>query len=97
MGLRNFMSRRRPRAVTTQTATVAASDPAEAKPSAPVDAADLEAAWAELRHTVGESNVTSFRACSRPGRYWGDDPDAVRAIAATIRQVTNSTKDAPSK
>ncbi|WP_238703490.1 hypothetical protein [Arthrobacter sp. TS-15] len=90
------MSRRRTRAVTTQTATVAASGAEEGEPSAPVDAADLESAWAELRHTVGESNVTSFRACSRPERYLGDDPDAVRAIAGTIRRVANSTEDDPS-
>lgn len=101
MGLRNFMSRRRTCAVTTQTAKVAASGAAEAKPSAPVHAADLEAAWAELRHTVGDSKVTSFRACSRNGRSWAEDPEAVRQIAATIRRIMNDTdeglKDNPAR
>ncbi|MEJ1116747.1 hypothetical protein WBO02_20800 [Paenarthrobacter sp. CCNWYY172] len=87
------MSRRRTPAATTHTVTAPPSAAAEPKPL--VNPADLEAAWAELRQTAGEANVTSFRACSRPGRYWGDDPDAVRAIAATIRRITNSTAQGP--
>ncbi|WP_369745641.1 hypothetical protein [Paenarthrobacter sp. AMU7] len=45
------------------------------------ESTDLEAAWVELRQTIDESKVTSFRACSRDGRSWAEDPEAVRAMA----------------
>ncbi|WP_422759296.1 hypothetical protein [Paenarthrobacter sp. C1] len=61
MGLRNILSRRRK-----------AVGPSMAVPAG--ELAELEAAWAELRLTVDESNVTSFRACSRNGRSWAEDP-----------------------
>ena len=54
----------------------------------PAERADLEAAWDELNQALGNSNVTSLRACSRDGRNWSDHPESVRAIAATIRDVT---------
>jgi hypothetical protein len=59
----------------------------------PGKSAELEAAWAELRQTVDESNVTSFRACSRNGRSWAEDPEAVRQIAATIARIMNDTAE----
>lgn len=73
MGLRNFLSRRRKTA----------------------DSSDLQAAWAELRQTVDESKVTSFQACRRNGRSWTEDPEAVRAIAETIRRIMKDTADGP--
>ena len=59
------------------------------------DSSDLEAAWVELRQTIDESKVTSFRACSRNGRSWAEDPEAVRAIAATIGRIVKDTAEGP--
>lgn len=59
------------------------------------ESAELEAAWTELRQTVDESKVSSFRACSRNGRSWAEDPEAVRAIAATIGSIMNEPADGP--
>jgi len=69
-------------------ATDAAVEPALLSPA---ERADLEAAWDELNQALGESNVTSLRACSRNGHHWSDNPESVRAIAATIRDVTKES------
>ncbi|WP_454812715.1 hypothetical protein [Paenarthrobacter nitroguajacolicus] len=82
MGLRNILSRRRK-----------AAEPSAAVPAG--KSAELEAAWAELRQTVDEFKVTSFRACSRTGRSWAEDPEAVRQIAATIARIVKDTADGP--
>ena len=66
---------------------------AEQEPLTPEELADLEAAWVELRQVADESNVTSLRACSRAGCSWGDDPDVVRSMAATIRRITNNAAE----
>ena len=55
----------------------------------------MEAAWADLRQTIDESKVTSFLACSRNGRSWDEDPEAVRQIAATIGRIVNDTAEGP--
>jgi hypothetical protein len=47
---------------------------------------ELEAAWAELTAAAEASEVTNFHACSRNGRPWTEDPAAVRAAAATLRE-----------
>jgi hypothetical protein len=39
--------------------------------------------------------VTSFQACGRNGRSWVEDPEAVRAIAETIRRIMKDTADGP--
>src|SRR5688572_16708026 len=92
MGLRNLLRRRQtPAAVMSAPAVTAA--PREPKPLTPEQRADLEAARVELRQAMEESNVTSFRACSRNGRYWGEDPDAMRAMAATFRSIKKYTTD----
>ncbi len=57
--------------------------------------ADLESAWRELSQTLGEFNVTSLRACSREGRHWSEDPEAVRAIAGTIDSIMDDTSEGP--
>nr|WP_059390203.1 hypothetical protein [Arthrobacter sp. Hiyo1] len=59
----------------------------------PAQLADLEAAWAELRQAAEETGVTSFRACTRDGSYWGDDPESVRAMTATILSLKKYTAD----
>ncbi|WP_306907049.1 hypothetical protein [Arthrobacter pascens] len=47
---------------------------------------ELQAAWVELTAAAGRSKVTSFYACTRTGRPWTEDPAAVRAVAAALRE-----------
>jgi O6-methylguanine-DNA--protein-cysteine methyltransferase len=47
---------------------------------------ELQAAWVELTEAARGSRVTSFHACTRTGRPWTEDPAAVRAVAATLRE-----------
>jgi hypothetical protein len=46
---------------------------------------DLQAARAELIEAAKNSRVTNFRACNRSGRHWTEEPDAIRAVAAALR------------
>ena len=102
MGLRNFMSRRRTPAATTNAVTAPPFTSAGPKPSTLVDPADLEAARVELRQAMEESGVTSFRACSRDERHWVEDPEAMRAMADTFRSIhkhaaEDGLKDSPAR
>lgn len=36
------------------------------------------------------SKVTNFQACTRTGRLWTENPAAVRAIAATLREFPDT-------
>lgn len=74
-------------------APAATSSPRKSEPLTPEQLADLEAAWVDLRQAMEESHVTSFRACSRDERHWSEDPDAMRAMAATFRSITKDTTD----
>jgi len=47
---------------------------------------DLEAAWVELMEAARESQVLTFDAHTRSGQPWADDPTAVRAVAAVLRE-----------
>ncbi|WP_442546137.1 hypothetical protein ACSBOX_21645 (plasmid) [Arthrobacter sp. KN11-1C] len=51
----------------------------------PEQAADVEQAWVELRQAAEEAGVTAFRACTRGGSRWEEDPAAVHALAAALR------------
>ncbi|MFW0774752.1 hypothetical protein [Arthrobacter sp. D5-1] len=84
MGFWNLLNKRGTRGEPLA-GTVAAAEPA---PLSLAEQADLDGALVELNLALSESNVTSLRACSRNGRHWGEDPEAIRAIAATIRGVT---------
>jgi hypothetical protein len=48
---------------------------------------ELEASWAELTAAAEASEVTNFLACTRNGGPWTEDPAAVRAAAATLREL----------
>lgn len=48
--------------------------------------ADLEEAWADLNQAAEEAGVISFRACTRDGSPWQNDPEAVRRIVAMIKE-----------
>ncbi|MGO4431718.1 hypothetical protein AB4Y88_00005 [Paenarthrobacter sp. RAF9] len=90
MGLLNLGRRRK---ATGTPAPVSA--PQERQPLTAEESADLEAAWIELQQTAGESRLTSFRACSRDGRPWAEDPETVRQISATIRRIMIDTAEGP--
>jgi hypothetical protein len=83
MGLRSFFQRK------PATASSAAPSPADGTRDdvlSPANLADLQEAWAELAATAEASEMTNFRACTRTGRSWIEDPAAVRAAAATLRE-----------
>ena len=68
MELRKFFKRHQaPAAIASAPAVTATPQP---EPMTPQQQADLEAARVELREAMEESQVTSFRACSRNGRHW---------------------------
>ncbi|MDP9988655.1 hypothetical protein J2S98_003843 [Arthrobacter oryzae] len=88
VGLRKLLNRRRKRSESETPYAAVWASPAERKPLTPERLKDLEAAWVELNQAVEESGAISFHACTRDGRYWGEDPESVRAMAATIRSLT---------
>jgi hypothetical protein len=65
----------------------------EPEPLTPAQLADLEVAWAELQQAFKEAGVTSFRACTRDGSRWQDNPESVRAMAETIRRTQKYTAE----
>ena len=67
-------------------ATAAAAGPEEVEPLTAEQLMELEAAWAELTAAAEASEMTNFHACTRNGRPWTEDPAAVRAVAATLRE-----------
>ncbi|MHA7288729.1 hypothetical protein ACX80V_03630 [Arthrobacter sp. MDT3-24] len=56
---------------------------------------DLDAAWAELTEAATRSAVTNFQAFTRTGRPWTEDPAAIRAVAATLREFPTRGEQAP--
>lgn len=85
MGLRSLFQRK---AATTAPA-VASREAAVAQdePLSPELPEDLRCAWDELAEAAKNSRVTNFHGCTRIlGRPWTEDPAAVRAIAATLRE-----------
>lgn len=46
----------------------------------------LQEAWAELTEAAKSSKVINFHACTRSGVPWGQDPGAVRLLAAILRE-----------
>ncbi|AOY74345.1 MULTISPECIES: hypothetical protein [Paenarthrobacter] len=91
MGLWNLLNGRS----TPAEPSVGTAATEKTQPLSPSERADLESAWRELSQTLGEFNVTSLRACSREGRHWSEDPEAVRAIAGTIDSIMDDTSEGP--
>lgn len=84
MGLRSLFQRK---AVTTApAATSPEANAAQDDPLSPELPEDLRCAWDELAEAAKNSRVTNFHASTRTGRPWTEDPTAVRAIAATLRE-----------
>lgn len=85
VGLRHLFTRHR-------TLQPAAPSPATIHPvpEVPLTAeqeADLEAAQAEFVQAVRRAGVSKLHACSRGGGHWQEDPQALRAISALLRDL----------
>jgi hypothetical protein len=92
MGLRRFCQRKAaaPSPALTSQARDVAQDGSPSKEQAPLSAEqaeDLREAWAELSEAAQQSEVLNFHACTRTGQSWAEDPGAVRAIAAILRDL----------
>ncbi|TNB69776.1 hypothetical protein FHJ30_17635 [Arthrobacter sp. BB-1] len=66
-----------------------------APPLTPAELADLEEAWVELRQASQEAGVKSFRACTRDGSRWEDNPESVRAMTRMIKDTHKYTVEGP--
>uniref|UniRef100_UPI003F495756 hypothetical protein n=1 Tax=Paenarthrobacter nicotinovorans TaxID=29320 RepID=UPI003F495756 len=55
----------------------------------PEDSPKLVQAWAVLDAVAELAGIAEFRACTRDGTAWQQNPAAVRVIAATIRDLHN--------
>ena len=85
MGLRSLF-RRRPAAAGAGDAVPMAGGPATREPLTAAQLLELEEAWAELAAAQEASELTNFHACTLNDRPWTEDPAAVRAVAATLRE-----------
>jgi hypothetical protein len=89
MGLRSLFQRKA--ATTGRLNPVPAATAGQDEPLPPErQEEELQAAWVELTAAARRSKVTSFYACTRTGRPWTEDPAAVRAVAATLREFPAS-------
>lgn len=91
MGLRNFLNRCRKHSESTSPYAAVWASPIEREPLTHAQLKDLDASWAELNQAIEELGATSFHACTRDGRYWGEYPDSVRAMTAIIRSLNEDT------
>jgi hypothetical protein len=94
MGLRSIF-RKSARAAGTGDSTPAAGAPEPREPLTAEQLMDLEEAWAELAAAQEASELTNFHACTRTGRPWTEDPAAVRAVAATLREFPAAEAQPP--
>lgn len=84
MGLRRLFQRKA--AAAARSSPSYKTPPDDTHMSSRQNAEDLQAAWDELTDAARQSKVINFHACTRTGRPWVEDPAAVRAIAATLRE-----------
>jgi hypothetical protein len=89
MGLRSLFQRKAATAAPVVPVVEAAPHVPDA-PMSPELPEDLRCAWAELTEAAKHSKVTNFQACTRTGRPWTEDPAAVRAVAATLREFPDT-------
>lgn len=94
MGLRSIF-RKRPTTAGAADATPAAGGPETRELLTAEPLMELEAAWAELAAAQEASELTNFHACTRTGRSWTEDPAAVRAVAATLREFPAAEAQPP--
>jgi hypothetical protein len=84
MGLRSLFQRKA--ATTARVSPVLAATAEQEEPLSTELQEQLQTAWVELTEAARGSNVTSFHACTRSGQAWTEDPAAIRAVAATLRE-----------
>ena len=94
MGLREFFGRRRTPAAAESFPFTSATK-TKRPPLTPAELADLEEAWVELRQASQEAGVKSFRACTRDGSRWEDNPESVRAMTRMIKDTYKYTAEGP--
>lgn len=76
--------------------TRTASGPAVVRePLTPEHLADLDSARGEFLHVAGEAGLNYVHACSLDGSRWQDDPEAVRAITALIKEIHDADANTP--
>ena len=88
MGIRSLFQRKV--VTTTRVSPVPLGPAGHDEPLSPERQGELQEAWVELTEAARGSKVTSFHACTRTGRPWTEDPAAVRAVAATLREFPAS-------
>ena len=91
MGLRSLFQRKA--ATAAHVSPVAAAVPVPDTPASPELLEELRVAWAELTEAAKTSKVTKFHACTRTGRPWTEDPAAVRAVAAALREFPDTDSE----
>jgi hypothetical protein len=85
MGLRRLFPRNTETALPGP-ASEGTSGPEATGPLAPAQLAEIQEAWVELAPAAERPGGAShFRACTRNGNSWQDDPASVRAVAALLR------------
>jgi hypothetical protein len=98
MGLRRLFQRKAPAptpGTALQAPAAAQPGPPASEPAPPLSAEQAEdprEAWAELSEAAQQSKVLNFRACTRTGQPWAENPASVRAIAKILRDLP---KDGP--
>ena len=66
----------------------AAPNPSEEREQlTPEQLMDLKDAWAELSRAAEAAGVRSIRACTNDGSAWEQNAEAVRRMAAMIREL----------
>ncbi|MFF1831136.1 hypothetical protein [Paenarthrobacter sp. NPDC058040] len=65
------------------------------EPLTPEQLADLDSARGEFLHVAGEAGLNYVHAYSLDGSRWQDDPEAVRAITALIKEILDSDTNTP--
>jgi hypothetical protein len=85
MGLRRLFPRSTETALPGP-ASEGTSGPGASEPPTPEQLAEFQEAWVRLALAAERpGGAGHFRACTRNGKSWQDDPASVRAVAALLR------------
>ncbi|UOD83369.1 hypothetical protein [Paenarthrobacter ureafaciens] len=87
MGLRSLFTRHRTTPPAAPSPAPAVIEPGQQLPLTAEQRTDLDVAQAEFLKTLREAGVKHLHACSRNGKPWQDDPQALRTISAILRDV----------
>lgn len=87
VGLRHLFIRHRTPPPAGPSSAPATIHPVEPVPLTAEKEADIEAARTEFVQAVREAGVNQLHACGRGASRWLDDPQALRAISALLRDL----------